>query len=90
MRQRMLDTDILSYVLRQREPAVSRAQDYIYAYGSLSISVISYYEVLRGLRYSNATRLLDVFEWYVATNPTTARSTSPYPLAAPGRCSPGR
>jgi tRNA(fMet)-specific endonuclease VapC len=69
MRQRLLDTDIFSYVLRRREPAASRAQAYIHTHGSLSISVISYYEVLRGMRYSNASRLLDTFERYAATNP---------------------
>ena len=69
MKQRLLDTDIFSYVLRGREPAASLAQTYIQACGNLSISVITYYEVLRGLQYAGATHLLDVFKRYAATNP---------------------
>ncbi len=69
MKTCLLDSDTFSYLLRQREPVASRARDYILRYGSLTISVITYYEVLRGLLYADAQRQLAMFESLVRDNP---------------------
>jgi tRNA(fMet)-specific endonuclease VapC len=69
MKTRLLDSDTFSYLLRQREPVASRAKDYILRYGSLTISVITYYEVLRGLLYADAQRQLAMFKALVRDNP---------------------
>lgn len=68
MKRRMLDTDTLSYILKQREPVASRARTYIVQHGRISISVITFYEVLRGLQFVGATRQLQTFEDFARTN----------------------
>lgn len=64
----MLDTDTLSYVLKQREPVASRTGSYIMQHGRLSISAITFYEILRGLKFVGATRQLQTFEDFARTN----------------------
>ncbi|MFQ5859426.1 MAG: type II toxin-antitoxin system VapC family toxin [Anaerolineae bacterium] len=68
MKRRMLDTDTLSYMLKGREPVASRAKAYIVEHGGISISAITFYEVLRGLRFVDATRQLQAFEDFARTN----------------------
>ena len=64
----MLDTDTLSYLLKRREPVASRARAYIAQCGRLSISAITFYEILRGLQFAGATRQLRIFEEFAQTN----------------------
>jgi tRNA(fMet)-specific endonuclease VapC len=68
VKQRMLDSDTVSFILKRREPATSRADRYIREHGGLVISIITYFEVLRGLKYINAEWLLPRFYRYVDTN----------------------
>ena len=45
----LLDTDILSEFLKQKNPQVlQRAADYLATYGRFAISAMTRYEVLRG------------------------------------------
>jgi tRNA(fMet)-specific endonuclease VapC len=67
VKQRLLDTDTLSYVLKAREPVISRARAYVQQHGRLITSVISYYEIIRGLKHANATRKLNTFEQFART-----------------------
>ena len=58
----LLDTDILSAVMR-RDPAVfGRARSYLGAFGELTFSVVTQYEILRGLRHKGAARQIHDFE----------------------------
>jgi tRNA(fMet)-specific endonuclease VapC len=68
MKQRTLDSDTLSLVLKRREPTASRADRYIREHGGLVISIITYYEVSRGLKRINAAQLLTRFHRYMDTN----------------------
>lgn len=53
----MLDTDILSEVMRGRNPVVQeRALTYLAKYQRLSFSLITRYEILRGLKAKHAPR----------------------------------
>lgn len=62
----LLDTDILNEVLKQRNVNVVRhAAEYLAAYGKFSISAISRYELLRGLKEKKATAQLGRFEAFV-------------------------
>ena len=56
----LLDTDILSAVMRQQAGAVSRARAYLAQ--RLTFSLITRYEILRGLHAKNATAQLAAFE----------------------------
>jgi hypothetical protein len=50
MRQAVLDTDILSYIIDQRHPEVSaHAQQYICVFRYFSVSAITIAEVVEGL-----------------------------------------
>ncbi len=59
----LLDTDILSEVLKQKDAAVvANAANYLRQHRQFAVSAISRYEVMRGLRFKNATRQLQQFE----------------------------
>ena len=58
----LLDTDILSALLRPHPNAMTRAQDYILEHVQLNISIITRFEVLRGLKTRDARSQLRTFE----------------------------
>jgi tRNA(fMet)-specific endonuclease VapC len=50
----LLDTDILSELLKQHPRVVERAQQYLGDHGQLAFSVVTRYELLRGLKAKQA------------------------------------
>lgn len=62
MRRGLLDTDMLSYYLKGVPQVVAQARQYIAQFGALEFSVISYYEVRRGLEWAGARRKIADFE----------------------------
>jgi tRNA(fMet)-specific endonuclease VapC len=59
----LIDTDTLSEVLKGRDPRVAaRAIEYLSLHGRLTFSIITRYEVLRGLQAKGATRQVERFE----------------------------
>jgi len=61
--ERLLDTVTLSEVIKGRDPHVAqRAHDYLALHGRFIFSIITRYEILRGLKAKDATRQLDLFE----------------------------
>lgn len=62
MDEAILDTDIMSEVLKARNQQVLNvAQQYLAQHQRFSFSAITLYEILRGLRASQATRGLNAF-----------------------------
>ena len=61
----LLDTDILTAYLRQNHNVVSHVNSYLKTYDQLSISTITYYEIVRGLRYVKAITQLSRFMQFV-------------------------
>ncbi len=57
----LLDTDILSAVMRQHPGALARARAYLAVHHHLTFSIITRYEILRGLHAKNATTQLAAF-----------------------------
>ena len=57
----VLDTDILSGLMRRDPRLVDRGRAYLVAHGRFTFSVITQYEVLRGLRSRGAERQLRAF-----------------------------
>jgi tRNA(fMet)-specific endonuclease VapC len=58
----LLDTDMLSEIIKLRDPVVQRrALEYTRAHGQLAFSSMTKYEVLRGYRDQNATTQLARF-----------------------------
>jgi len=59
----LLDTDILSEFLKRKNPVVlKKAADYLAQYQQFSISAMTRYEVIRGLKNNNALRQLRNFD----------------------------
>jgi tRNA(fMet)-specific endonuclease VapC len=58
----LIDTDILSEVLKQQNPAVlQNAANYLSEHGQFAVSAITRYEILRGLKSKQARRQLNRF-----------------------------
>jgi len=58
----LLDTDMLSEVLKQRNPNVRKhARTYLCSHGQFAISAVSRFEVIRGYKERNATTQLARF-----------------------------
>jgi tRNA(fMet)-specific endonuclease VapC len=61
----LLDTDILSEVLKQRNTTVvGKAADYLQDHGQFAFSIFTRFEIVRGHKEKGATRLLGRFELF--------------------------
>jgi len=59
----LLDTDTLSEVIKGRDPWVRQAaRQYLEAHGSFTFSIITRYEILRGLKARGAIRQVAAFD----------------------------
>jgi tRNA(fMet)-specific endonuclease VapC len=63
----LLDTDILSAVMRGNPAVTARARAYLAEHGALAFSIITRYEILRGLKAKNATSQLQAFDRFCET-----------------------
>ena len=69
MDEALLDTDMLSEVIKAKDAAVlGKAQQYLSHHGRLSFSAITFYEVIRGMKSAGATRQLANFLQTAATS----------------------
>lgn len=63
MKPTLLDTDTLSEILKKKNPQVlQRAGDYLARHQRFSISAMTRYEILRGLKDINALKRIEDFE----------------------------
>jgi hypothetical protein len=58
----LIDTDILSYILKKQEPVYKHSLKYFKRNKGLTISCITYYECFRGYKAIGVTRRLEVFK----------------------------
>jgi len=65
----LLDTDTLSAVLRRNPLVTQPVREYLRLHRRLSFSVITRYEILRGLKARGATGQQRAFESFYAINP---------------------
>ena len=68
MRPSILDTDILSEFLRGNPKVIDKVGEHLKEYGFISLSIITYYEILNGLLYKDARKQLSRFEDFVQLN----------------------
>ena len=54
MRPSLIDTDIFSFMLKKDKIVLENIQKYLKDFKRLNISIITYYEVLSGLKYASA------------------------------------
>ena len=64
----LLDTDILSALMRGEPAVVARATTYLAQYQRFTISVITRYEILRGLKAKGAVEQNRRFDQFCARN----------------------
>jgi tRNA(fMet)-specific endonuclease VapC len=58
----LLDTDLLSEILKQRDPiVVQKSCEYLQAHGQFSFSIFTRFEIARGYKEKRATRQLAKF-----------------------------
>lgn len=62
MKKSLLDTSILIDFLKGEKSVVTRVEGYLDYFDGLSLSIITYYEILRGLKYIGNKRELGDFE----------------------------
>ena len=58
----LLDSDTLSAIMKKHAIATARAKTYLFAQHRLTFSIITRYEILRGLKAKHATTQLAQFE----------------------------
>lgn len=68
MKRALVDTDTLSYFFRNHAGVAAKIESYLQEHGFISISVVTYYEVLNGLYYKDAKKQLERFEQFVSLN----------------------
>lgn len=68
MKPSLLDTDILSEFLRGNPNVITKVDEHVEEYGFISLSVITYYEILNGLLYKDARKQIVRFEEFVGLN----------------------
>lgn len=77
MKPSMLDTDVLSEFLRGNSKVIAKVDEHLREFGFISLSIITYYEILNGLLYKHARKQLTKFEDFVELNkviPLTLRT----------------
>ena len=64
----MLDTDMLSEFFRNNPKVVLKVDEHLKEFGFISLSIITYYEILNGLLYKDAKKQLIRFNEFVELN----------------------
>ncbi len=60
--QAVLDTDTLSVIMRQDPTVIPKARTYLVQHGQFTLSIITRYEILRGLKAKHATKQVVNFD----------------------------
>ena len=79
MKPALIDTDILSMFFRGNRSITRQFESYIAEHQVIQISIVTYYEILSGLRYRGADRQVSLFLSFVDQNlvlPLTQSSTA--------------
>jgi len=64
----LLDTDVLSAIMRKNPRVLPNARAYLVEHGCFTLSIITRYEILRGLKAKDASRQIAVFEVFCNKN----------------------
>ena len=68
MTESLVDTDILSFYFKGDSKVVAKFNDYLKEFDVINVSIITYYEILGGLRFKKAERQIKEFEEFVSNN----------------------
>jgi len=79
MRECLVDTDILSYYFKGEEAVIQNFRKYSEKFSFINLSLITYYEILSGLRFKNSNKILNNFLHFSRENniiPLTIKSVN--------------
>lgn len=82
MKPCLLDTDILSLFFRNHPKVVENCNLYLQQYGKLNFSLITYYEILSGLKHRDAKKQLNKFLAFSKLNRILALSEESVTISA--------
>lgn len=75
MKPALVDTNILSLFLRNHPLVVEKFNVYIKEYGKINISIITYYEIVSGLKHRDAQKQLTSFLGFASYNTVVSLTT---------------
>ncbi len=67
MKKALLDTNIISAYMRGNPQVIRKIEDYLQKHDTLSISIISYYELRRGIKALSNAAKIEAFNKFIAT-----------------------
>ncbi|AFZ58908.1 type II toxin-antitoxin system VapC family toxin [Anabaena cylindrica FACHB-243] len=76
MKPALIDTNILSFFFRNHSLVIERFQAYLKEYDKINISIITYYEIVSGLKHRDAQKQLTSFQEFVSYNTVLPLTTS--------------
>ncbi len=68
MKPALIDTDILSLFFRNHSKVVNYFEKYLKKYEKINICIITYYEILSGLKYKDSKKLMQKFLEFIKYN----------------------
>ncbi|MGB3205052.1 MAG: type II toxin-antitoxin system VapC family toxin [Crinalium sp.] len=82
MKPALIDTNILSFFFRNHSLVVERFQAYLKEQDKINISIITYYEIVSGLKHRDAQKQLASFQEFVSYNTVLPVTTSSATISA--------
>jgi tRNA(fMet)-specific endonuclease VapC len=76
MKPALIDTNILSFFFRNSSLVVERFEAYLRVHNKINISIITYYEILSGLKHRDAQKQLISFLNFVSYHEVLPLTTS--------------
>jgi len=64
----LVDTDILSFYFKGDIKVVGRFSQYLREFDLINVSIITYYEILGGLKFKKAEKQIQEFEDFINNN----------------------
>jgi tRNA(fMet)-specific endonuclease VapC len=64
----LIDTDILSFYFKGDPNVIAKFRDYLKEFDQINISIITFYEIVGGLKHKKADRQILEFEEFVSNN----------------------
>ncbi len=68
MKKTFVDTDILSFYFKGDLKVEQRFRDYLKEFDQINISIVTYFEILGGLKFKDANKQIQSFEQFAMNN----------------------
>lgn len=68
MSEALIDTDILSFYFKGDPNVITRFKSYLKEFDQINISIITFYEIVGGLKHKKADQQIQEFEEFISNN----------------------